>query len=82
MIDKKNLLQNLGSRDRVDLDIGCGPLKKDPSWIGIDMLDHEGVDLVGDVYEVLAAFPESSVDTIYAKDFSELTGTKAIIITA
>jgi len=71
MIDKTNLLQNLGSRELVALDIGCGPLKKDPSWIGIDALDHAGVDLVGDVYEILAAFPENSVDTIHASHFFE-----------
>jgi ubiquinone/menaquinone biosynthesis C-methylase UbiE len=71
MIDKNNLLQNLGSRGPVALDVGCGPLKKDPSWIGIDRLDHAGVDLVGDVFEVLAAFPENSVDTIHASHFFE-----------
>lgn len=71
MIDKKNLLQDLGSRGRVALDLGCGPLKKDPSWIGVDRLDHDGVDLVGDVFEVLAAFPENSVDAIYSSHFVE-----------
>ena len=69
MLDKKNLLQNLPNT--VILDLGCGPLKKHPLWIGIDMLDAVGVDIVGDIYEVLKAFPESSVDEVHAFHFFE-----------
>lgn len=71
MIDKKNIIPTLSQQPSVILDIGCGPLKKNPNWIGIDMLNVEGVDIVGDVYEVLAAFPDDSVDEVHSYHFFE-----------
>lgn len=71
MIDKNKILQILSQRESIILDIGCGPLKKNPSWIGIDMLAADGVDLVGDVYEVLAALPDESVEEVHAYHFLE-----------
>ncbi len=71
MNDKKNILGNLTGRGPVILDLGCGPLKKNPSWIGIDMLDSEGVDIVGDIYEVIRAFPDDSVDEVHSFHFFE-----------
>lgn len=55
----------------VTLDIGCGPRKKNPSWIGIDALDFEDVDLVGDIFEVLGQFPDASVDAVFSAHFFE-----------
>lgn len=69
--DKRNLLSSLSTMGRVDLELGCANLKRNPNAIGIDMLDFEGVDVVGDVYEVLAAFPTASVDSVYASHFIE-----------
>ena len=71
MLDKNNILPTLSQRTKVILDLGCGPLKKNPAWIGIDMLEADGVDIVGDVYEVLAAFPDESVDEVHAFHFFE-----------
>lgn len=71
MLDKKNILQRIETFKIIILDIGCGSLKKHPDWIGIDMLDAEGVDIVGDVYEVIKAFPDSSVDEAHAYHFFE-----------
>jgi ubiquinone/menaquinone biosynthesis C-methylase UbiE len=71
MVDKKNILQQVLTLKIVILDLGCGPLKKHPDWIGIDMLDAEGVDIVGDVYEVMKAFPDGSVDEVHASHFFE-----------
>lgn len=71
MLDKKNILQHLETFETIKLDIGCGPLKKHADWIGIDMLDIEGVDIVGDIYEVIKAFPDSSVDEVHAYHFFE-----------
>jgi len=55
----------------VILDLGCGPLKKNNNWIGIDMLDADCVDIVGDIYEVIKAFPDNSVDEVHAYHFFE-----------
>lgn len=71
MVDTKNILKTLSQKNPVILDIGCGPLKKNPTWIGIDMLDSDGVDIVGDIYEVLKAFPNESVDEVHAFHFFE-----------
>jgi SAM-dependent methyltransferase len=71
ILDKKNIIPSLGSNAPVVLDIGCGPLKKKADWIGIDMLNAEGVDIVGDIYEVLAAFPAESVDEVHSFHFFE-----------
>ena len=71
MLDKKNIIPGLANLKTVILDIGCGPLKKHPDWIGIDMLDAKGVDITGDIYEVIKAFPDSSVDEVHAYHFFE-----------
>jgi hypothetical protein len=71
MLDKRNLIPQLTQLDNVVLDLGCGPLKKNKNWIGIDILDSEGVDIVGDVYEIINAMPNQSVDEVYAYHFFE-----------
>ncbi len=72
VIDKRDFLPTLAHNTRsVTLDIGCGPRKKNPEYIGIDALDFEGVDLVGDVFEVLDRFPDASVDAVFSAHFFE-----------
>lgn len=71
MLDKKNVISRLSQLDKVILDLGCGPLKKSNSWIGIDMLDSDGVDIVGDVYEIINSFPDNSADEVHAYHFFE-----------
>lgn len=71
ILDKRDIIKNLNKTQSVILDIGCGPNKKKPEYIGIDMLDIEGVDIVGDIYEVLSKFPDNSVDAIYSFHFFE-----------
>lgn len=55
----------------VVLELGCGQRKRHADAIGIDALDYPGVDLIGDVHEVLADFPDSSVDEVYSHHFVE-----------
>lgn len=71
MIDKNGILPQIQKLPRVVLDLGCGPSKINKECIGIDLLDLEGVDLVGDIYEVIDAFPDKSVDEIYSHHFFE-----------
>ena len=70
-IDKDNILANISNRSSVALELGCGPRKLNADSIGIDMLDYDGVDLVGDVFDVLSAFPMGVVDSVYAAHFFE-----------
>ncbi len=71
MLDKKGIFPRLSELKTIILDLGCGPLKKHSDWIGIDILDAEGVDIVGDIYEIIKVFPENSVDEVHAYHFFE-----------
>lgn len=71
MLDKNNFLNRLDGLEGVVLELGCGPNKKLAGAIGIDAINYEGVDIVGDVFEVLSNFPEKSVDSVHSFHFFE-----------
>jgi ubiquinone/menaquinone biosynthesis C-methylase UbiE len=71
IIDKHGVLDRLDSLQVVCLELGCGAAKRHPDAIGIDVLDSNGVDVQGDVFEVLAALPSGSVDSVYSYHFME-----------
>lgn len=71
IIDKQNLIPTFEKRDSIHLELGCGAHKRDPNAIGIDLIDHECVDIVGDIFEVLAAIPTNSVHSIQTYHFIE-----------
>ncbi len=54
----------------VRIDLGCGH-KKRSGHIGIDRLDMDCVDIVGDLDAALKQFPDNSVDSIYSKSVLE-----------
>lgn len=70
-LDKRSILAKLDPDQPVAIELGCGPFKRDPASLGIDSLDYPGVDLVGDVFEVLAAFPVGSVGACHSSHFLE-----------
>lgn len=55
------------------IDIGCGKNKKNDgrTWVGIDILNFEGVDFVGDAGTEKWPFKDESVDEIHASHFVE-----------
>jgi SAM-dependent methyltransferase len=67
---KTNLQHQLETAAPVIVELGCGPTKT-PGRIGIDRLDFPCVDIVGDVYASLKAFPDACVDEIYSKSLLE-----------
>lgn len=71
LIDKKNILQRAAGITNIELELGCGNRKRNQQAFGIDMLDYPDVDIVGDVYDVLASFPTQSVDAVYSYHFVE-----------
>lgn len=71
MIDNVNISQLIKSGANIKLELGCGGAKRNNDAIGIDIIDYPGVDIVGDVYEVLASFPDSSVVAVYGYHFIE-----------
>ncbi len=69
--DKKGILSRLSQLERVILDLGCGPVRRRPDWIGVDQLDYESVDLVGEVHDVLRLCPDGTVDEVHSSHFFE-----------
>ncbi len=70
-IDKKNVFRALRDIGYIELELGCGNNKRNQKAFGIDMLDYPDVDIVGDIYEVLAQFPSQSVDLVSSYHFVE-----------
>jgi ubiquinone/menaquinone biosynthesis C-methylase UbiE len=66
ILDRK---QSVG--EPVQLELGCGDRKRHQQAIGIDLLDYEGVDVVGDVLEVLKQIPAGCVDAVFSYHFIE-----------
>lgn len=71
MIYKNNVLYKIANTSPLVLELGCGAKKRNVGAIGIDALDYPGVDLVGDVFDVLRQFPSGCVDEVYAYHFIE-----------
>lgn len=71
IVDKKLILARLPTLPRVALELGCGNRKHKFDSIGIDALDYECVDIVGDIFEVLGAIPDGTVDDVYSSHFLE-----------
>lgn len=70
-LDKRSVLPRFQAGERFSIELGCGPRKLDAAAVGIDALDFEGVDLVGDIFEVLAALPQGGVSACYSAHFFE-----------
>jgi ubiquinone/menaquinone biosynthesis C-methylase UbiE len=71
LIDKHNLFENIDRISHIELELGCGNRKRNPKAIGVDMLDYPDVDIVGDVYEILALLPNESIDEVHGYHFIE-----------
>jgi SAM-dependent methyltransferase len=71
IIDRAGVLDRLEALQRVELELGCGTRKRKVSSIGIDASDSPGVDIVGDVFDVLSNFPSASVDHVSSFHFFE-----------
>ena len=51
----------LGEKSGIKLDIGCGANKQGADWVGMDMQDLPGVDVVHDLLDFPYPFPDDSV---------------------
>jgi SAM-dependent methyltransferase len=71
VVDRRNVLPRISELHPLVLDLGCGPRKCARQAIGIDTLDYECVDIVGDVFTVLRSFPDTCVDSVYSSHFFE-----------
>lgn len=72
MIDKLNIITQIKNDNKIiKIELGSGENKKHDNAIGIDILDVPGVDLVGDIFDVLSAMPSNCVDQIWTYHFLE-----------
>lgn len=71
IIDKRHILDHIAHTPEVVLELGCGNRKRLNNSIGIDVLDYDNVDIVGDVFDVLARISDGVVDTVYSYHFFE-----------
>jgi ubiquinone/menaquinone biosynthesis C-methylase UbiE len=71
LIDKGRVLANLSKHSPLTIEVGCGPRKRYPRSIGIDAIDYDGVDIVGDAMEALRALPAGSADLVTSSHFLE-----------
>ena len=71
ILDKRNVLSKIGQIDKLVLELGCGNKKRLDNSVGIDALDYDCVDIVGDVYEILQKIPDNCVSAIYSRHFVE-----------
>ncbi|MGH0029040.1 MAG: methyltransferase domain-containing protein [Myxococcota bacterium] len=72
VLDKRGVLPGLTPGcASLTLELGCGDRKQRPDALGVDQRDLPGVDLVGDVHEVLAALPRASAVAVASSHFFE-----------
>lgn len=69
--DKNNVLGNIQNNGNFILELGCGNRKRIENSIGIDIIDYDNVDIVGDVFDVLNEIPNGSIDVVYSHSFFE-----------
>lgn len=69
--DKSSVLQRVDRGERIALELGCGSRKRHRDAVGVDQDDHPGVDLLGDVLEVLRCLPNACVEAVHAYHFLE-----------
>ena len=72
LVDRTGVLPRLAeSGGPIALELGCGERKRRADAIGIDARALPGVDLVGDVFEALAALPDGCADPVSSHHFFE-----------
>ena len=76
----KAKLKELPAIQPLRLDLGCGPNKRGPEWVGVDALPFDGkVDQVFDLRKTPWPWKSDSVDEVHCSHFLEhLTGAERI----
>jgi len=69
--DRKNILKNIKNSGELSLELGCGNRKRHEDAVGIDILEYEGVDIQGDIYDVLKKIPDNRISAVYSYHFFE-----------
>lgn len=68
VIDKRDIFDRI---EGASLELGCGMHKRNKNAIGVDTIDYECVDIVGDALDVLRLIPDHSIAAIESRHFLE-----------
>ena len=71
IVDKRGLLREPQGLANAVIELGCGPRKRYPGSIGVDVIDGEAVDIVGDALAVLRSFPDGCASLVTSSHFLE-----------
>lgn len=70
--DSKQLIDRInGGGQDFGLTMGAGGMREIPGNVTTDLLDHENVDISGDIFEVLGTLNDNSIASVYASHFIE-----------
>lgn len=64
-------LASMMAKRSVSLELGCGPHRAFPDYLGVDALDYPGVDVASDVFEFLERLPGNCVENVHSSHFLE-----------
>jgi SAM-dependent methyltransferase len=70
-IDRNNIIPSIRTREKVVLELGCGPTKQVTDAITVDMLNMDGVDIVCNMDDGFPFLEDECVDEIYSFHFLE-----------
>ena len=71
VVDRGGVLGRAAPGAGLVLELGCGERKRRADAVGVDQRDLPGVDLVGDVYDVLGKLPDGCAAEITTSHFVE-----------
>lgn len=72
MIDRNDTIKSLKTNKlTIKIELGVGERKRHNNAIGIDILDYDGVDIVGDVFDILRELPDCCVEQVWSYHFIE-----------
>lgn len=61
-----DIRKKIDNGQALTLELGCGDRKRHEEAVGIDVLDYEGVDIVGDIHDVLNEFPDKCISGVFS----------------
>lgn len=70
-LHKKPTKKAVQAEGPLKIDLGCGKNKKGADWVGVDVLNFDGVDMVVDLAKSKWPWKDNSVDEAHASHFVE-----------